>query len=80
MNPRTYRKMLKINERLAEYSQTTRIIELLPNQVTLNNGTILIENDANRFVNRVMNKKIVEWVMNIDKLRSEEHTSELQSH
>jgi uncharacterized FlaG/YvyC family protein len=68
MNPRTKRKLEKINNRLTEFSQTTRILHLTSNSVTLNTEVTLIGNDANKFVKRVMNTKVDDWVKNIDKL------------
>lgn len=68
MNPRTKRKLDKINDRLAMYNQSTRVVELSPNEVILNFGLKLCNNDANKFVKRIMNDKVLEWVKNIDKL------------
>lgn len=68
MNPRTKRKLDKINGRLAMYNQSTRVVELSPNEVILNSGLKLCNNDANKFVKRIMNDKVLEWVKNIDKL------------
>lgn len=68
MNPRTKRKLNKINERLELFYQTTRIIELSPNGVTLNSGVKLSSKDANKFIKRIMNDKVLDWVKNIDKL------------
>lgn len=80
MNPRTYEKMKKINERLEEFSQVTRIVYLTATELTLNTGVRLNGNSAARFIKRVMNKKILEWVKNTDKLLSGEVTdSEIKS-
>jgi len=72
MNPRTERKLEKINNRLTEFSQKTRILHLTSKSATLNTGVTLIGNDANKFVKRVMNIKITDWVKNIDRLLSGE--------
>ena len=72
MNPRTERKLEKINNRLTEFSQKTRILHLTSKSATLNTGVTLIGNDANKFVNRVMNIKVADWVKNIDRLLSGE--------
>lgn len=72
MNPRTYAKMMKINNRLEEFSQKTRITDLTVGRVTLNTGLILSGNAAGKFIKRVMNVKILDWVKNIDKLLSGE--------
>jgi hypothetical protein len=68
MNPRTYKKMIKINDRLEEYGQLTRIVNLTPTGLLLNNGKTLIKNEANKFIKRVMNTKVIDWVKNTDKL------------
>jgi hypothetical protein len=72
MNPRTERKLEKINNRLIEFSQNTRIARLTPDAVTMNTGVTLIGNEANKFIKRVMNTKVNDWVKNIDKLLSGE--------
>lgn len=68
MNPRTYKKMIKINDRLEEYGQLTRIVNLTPTSLLLNNDKTLIGNEVERFVKRVMNTVVVDWVKNTDKL------------
>lgn len=60
--------MTKINDRLAEFSQTTRIIEMSATSLKLNNGTILLNNKVTNFVRRVMSRSVLDWVKNIDKL------------
>jgi hypothetical protein len=72
MNPRTYKKMLKINQRLEEYHQKTRINYLTSTSATLNSGVTLYGNQAIKFIKRVMNEKIIDWVKNIDKILSGE--------
>lgn len=64
--------MDKINQRLQDYNQRTKILCLSNNSLSLNSGLVLYNNDANRFIKRVMNTKIVDWVKNIDKLLSGE--------
>lgn len=68
MNPRTKKKMDSINRRLEDFHQHARLIDITPSTVTLNTGQILIGNDASRFIKRVMNSKITEWVKNTDAL------------
>lgn len=68
MNPRTKKKMDRANLRLTEYNQKTRLIELTSTALTLNTGIVLYGNNANKFIKRVMNLKITEWVKNIDNL------------
>lgn len=72
MNPRTKRKLEKINERLELFQQTTRIVKLSTTELILNTGNIFYENDAGRFIKRVMNNNVLEWVKNTDKLLSGE--------
>ena len=68
MDPRTKKKMDRINHRLEEFNQHTRLVSASPSTVTLNTGQILNGNDASRFIRRVMNHKITEWVKNTDAL------------
>jgi very-short-patch-repair endonuclease len=72
MNPRTEKKMTKINARLEEFGQKTRIVFLNSSKLILNSGTCFEHNEAEKFIKRVMNKKIIDWVKNIDKLLSNE--------
>lgn len=74
MNPRTKRKMDKINQILADNQQTTRITYLSTTELHLHTGVILKDVDAYRFTRRVMNKKVIDWVKNTDKLLSGEVT------
>lgn len=76
MNPRTKRKLEKINDRLQRYSQSTRVVDLSSISLTLASGLVLENNDANKFIKRVMNNKIIDWVKNIDKLLSGEITED----
>lgn len=68
MNPRTYKKIIKLNDRLEEYGQLTRIIDLTSSTLLLNNGKTLTGNEVGRFVKRVMNTTVIDWVKNTDKL------------
>ncbi len=68
MNPRTKRKMDKINQRLADNQQIIRITDIRSDNIILSNGLTLAKSDADKFVKRVMNKKIIEWVKNIDNI------------
>lgn len=68
MNPRTKGKMDKINQRLEKYHQHTRVIELTAFTVLLNTGQTLQNNDANKFIKRVMNTKVEDWIKNTDAL------------
>lgn len=68
MNPRTKKKMDSINQRLAEYQQDTKLTDLTTNSLSLNNGQILYDTTASRFIKRVMNKKVTDWVKNTDAL------------
>lgn len=72
MNPRTLRKLDKINKRLIEYGQQTRVLSLTATLLILNSGITLSGNEASKFIKRVMNEKIIDWVKNIDKLLSGE--------
>lgn len=60
--------MDKINQRLEDYGQHTRIIELCPFGLMLNTGQQFFNNEADRFIKRVMNFKVLEWVKNTDSL------------
>lgn len=70
MNPRTKRKMDKINDRLEKYKQKVRIVEISTSSILLNNGNLLVDNDAGKFTKRIMNSKVDAWVKNIDALLS----------
>lgn len=70
MNPRTRRKMDKINQRLKDYKQTTRLVELSSSSLVLNTGQKFCGSYANKFIKRIMNTKVVEWVKNTDLLLS----------
>lgn len=60
--------MDKINQRLKEYGQSTRLVELSAFSLVLNTGQEFQGNDANKFIKRVMNTKVLEWVKNTDSL------------
>lgn len=68
MNPRTKQKLEKINNRLAAHGQQTRIVMLSADSLSLNTGKTFSKNDANKFIKRVMNQKISDWVENIDRI------------
>lgn len=72
MNPRTKRKLDKINNRLEIYEQKTRIIDMSCSSILLNTGAVFKDNEAGKFIKRVMNTKVVDWVKNTDKLLSGE--------
>ncbi len=60
--------MVKINARLEEYEQLTRIVNLTASSLSLNNGLTLTGNEAGKFIKRVMNNVVIDWVKNTDKL------------
>lgn len=68
MNPRTIKKMNSINQRLSDHGQLARITNMSAESLTLNNGMIYTGLAASRFVKRVMNKKVLDWVKNTDNL------------
>jgi hypothetical protein len=69
MNKRTIEKLNKINSILEQYNQITRVVELSPRKLVLNNGTVVSDsNEIQRFVKRVCNTKHDLWVKNIDNL------------
>lgn len=70
MNPRTKKKMENINFRLKNFNQEARIITMTPSTVILNTGHCFVENDAKKFIRRIMNLKVEDWVKNIDLLLS----------
>ena len=80
MNPRTKRKLERVNERLESYNQETRIVNMTATTLILNNGIELIGNSADRFITRVMNDKVIDWVKNTDRLlRNEISESDIKS-
>jgi hypothetical protein len=70
MHLRTYKKMIIVNQRLEEYHQHTRVVEMNTTTVILNTGNTIIGNDAKKFIARVMNIKNDEWVKNTDNILS----------
>jgi uncharacterized FlaG/YvyC family protein len=58
----------KLNTRLLEEDQTTRIIQYSVSKITLSNGNILTEKDKLKFCKRLLNPKTNLWAKNIDNL------------
>lgn len=69
MNPKTHKKIEKINNRLQEFLQNTRIIDASTNSLTLDSGAVLTGADARKFYRRITGKTL-EWVKNVDNLLS----------
>jgi len=80
MNPRTMDKMIRINKRLEEFNQNTRLIELSTARALLNTGKEIFSPNLDKFIKRIMNTKIIDWVKNTDNLLSGIiHESEIKS-
>jgi hypothetical protein len=80
MNPRTMDKMIRINKRLEEFNQNTRLIELSTTRTLLNTGKEIFSPNLDKFIKRIMNTKIIDWVKNTDNLLSGIiHESEIKS-
>jgi len=68
---KTSQQMLeKINYKLQEYEQKTRVVEWWSTYIVLENGCRLEHNERRKFTRRILNKKTNLWVKNIDSILS----------
>jgi hypothetical protein len=73
----TYQQMIdRLNSKLSDHKQLTRIVDYTGSMVVLSSGASLVDAEKHRFCKRVMNKKIDLWVNHIDDLLSGKITEE----
>jgi hypothetical protein len=71
MRPTKFDIINRLNARLEQFRQTTRIITLTREEIMLANGTTITSvTGVRKFIRRISNIKHTQWVENIDKLLS----------
>jgi hypothetical protein len=58
----------RLNTKLIEYNQLTRVIGYTGKSISLSTGIILLDNNKDRFCKRLLSTKTILWASNIDNL------------
>ena len=68
MNKKSQKMIEKINTKLLEHNQKTKVIEWHPTYIILEDSSKLTNNDRIKFIRRIFNTKTTMWVDNIDNI------------